>query len=528
MGMSTITPIFSLLTQHKADSICINQDDLLEKGQQVSMMGQIYSKSQRTLICLGSTDGQYAQDAAEIIMDVNRMIRRVFERDDFKWDWKSFPYPEPNEPLVSHPSWKSVRKLTLRPWFSRVWTIQETAMAPGSHILWGDVHIDWTCFLRSEIWRYMRGAHVVAWAWELHVAWFYSHHPEEGNTLFSKKYISLEPKLLDILNQARSLHTTDSRDRIYAFLDLPHSGKKLPLAQPDYTIPYMSVYSQFARNYVEANEDLDILTYVQNNEEDLACSKFPSWVPRWDVDLYHGVFSQFSTYKPIVSPYSINTPPTILADDSLQVRGIHFDTIRCHSEKFGNVTIEDIAAIWDRFSLEDAELQSPYNTGPPVAFLTALQSTFYVGDAASFIENEKAYVRRLAPNHSRGHLSPLVPSTDLARYPGAGNADLFHSIIRDWIHNRKVFRTQRGYYGLGPGIVREGDICCVINGSMRTSILRPTSREAYYKIVGDASITSTFVNTVDGHFRGRRLPLEHPDAQDYLQWELPEEDIFLC
>ena len=36
-----------------ADSICINQEDNVEKGNQVSRMGEIYARSSRTLICLG-------------------------------------------------------------------------------------------------------------------------------------------------------------------------------------------------------------------------------------------------------------------------------------------------------------------------------------------------------------------------------------------------------------------------------------------------------------------------------------------
>jgi hypothetical protein len=38
-----------------ADSICINQEDGAEKGEQVRLMGAIYSKADRVLVCVGET-----------------------------------------------------------------------------------------------------------------------------------------------------------------------------------------------------------------------------------------------------------------------------------------------------------------------------------------------------------------------------------------------------------------------------------------------------------------------------------------
>ncbi|KKY36384.1 putative het domain-containing protein [Diaporthe ampelina] len=57
-----------------ADSICIDQDNLDEKGHQVQFMGEIYSNASRVLICLGSDDEGNAQKAMSIAKDVSNMI----------------------------------------------------------------------------------------------------------------------------------------------------------------------------------------------------------------------------------------------------------------------------------------------------------------------------------------------------------------------------------------------------------------------------------------------------------------------
>jgi hypothetical protein len=60
------------------DLICINQEDLEEKGHQVAIMGQIYRRACRVLILIGSDDAGHSEyphlDASESL------------RDDLRWE----------------------------------------------------------------------------------------------------------------------------------------------------------------------------------------------------------------------------------------------------------------------------------------------------------------------------------------------------------------------------------------------------------------------------------------------------------
>jgi hypothetical protein len=55
--------------------------------------------------------------------------------------------------------------------------------------------------------------------------------------------------------------------------------------------------------------------------------------------------------------------------------------------------------------------------------------------------------------------------------------------------NRQVFTTERGFLGIRPRALREGDICCILFGAMVPIMLRrkPNSR---YVLVGESYVHS--------------------------------------
>jgi hypothetical protein len=89
--------------------------------------------------------------------------------------------------------------------------------------------------------------------------------------------------------------------------------------------------------------------------------------------------------------------------------------------------------------------------------------------------------------------------------------------------------TRRGYYGLVPGITMEGDLCCILFGATTPIILRKTERVGYYKLIGDAFFASSRGLNDDDPYPYRVGSGSDWDAnEDWLEWALKEEDIFLC
>ncbi|PVH68225.1 hypothetical protein DL98DRAFT_376837, partial [Cadophora sp. DSE1049] len=94
------------------DVICINQMDYDERGHQVSLMSEIYESASQVLVWFGET-GVYRSDgmkelASLLIAKPPHPTALYFFTEDFS---------------------KSFRDILTRPWWSRVWIIQEAAVA---------------------------------------------------------------------------------------------------------------------------------------------------------------------------------------------------------------------------------------------------------------------------------------------------------------------------------------------------------------------------------------------------------------
>jgi hypothetical protein len=112
------------------DAICINQEDLQEKSQQVGMMGQIYKSAQHVLACVGN----HADDS------------RFFYQELTTWAIAKRPRSHLNiirRICLRRGIFTALRFIhaaidfTKRPYFSRLWILHELRNAKESSILCG-------------------------------------------------------------------------------------------------------------------------------------------------------------------------------------------------------------------------------------------------------------------------------------------------------------------------------------------------------------------------------------------------------
>jgi hypothetical protein len=112
-----------------ADAICINQEDITERGYQITLMGMIYRQASHVLIWLGEED-----EYTEV----------VFHRFAF------------GTPKLSEREVVALELFFSRPWFHRAWTFQEIRLAQhgifhcGSYSIHNNTiyqsvrtHLDW-------------------------------------------------------------------------------------------------------------------------------------------------------------------------------------------------------------------------------------------------------------------------------------------------------------------------------------------------------------------------------------------------
>jgi hypothetical protein len=96
------------------DSLCINQDNLEEKGHQIALMGRIYRQSDHTLIVIGVGDCGRGAPTAALLKEVDESI---FTK--VRPDWDTLPFLEHDHPLMDDPRWSSLHDLLGTAWFER-------------------------------------------------------------------------------------------------------------------------------------------------------------------------------------------------------------------------------------------------------------------------------------------------------------------------------------------------------------------------------------------------------------------------
>lgn len=111
------------------DAVCINQQDLIERSSQVSVMAKIYHGAVNVLVWLGEGDNN-----SDLAM---RFVRDVLNLKDFDRLIR-----DPNTPK----KWDALSTIMRKKWFSRRWVIQEIAHAENAVLCCGHSEIKWDEF----------------------------------------------------------------------------------------------------------------------------------------------------------------------------------------------------------------------------------------------------------------------------------------------------------------------------------------------------------------------------------------------
>ncbi|KAF2836616.1 HET-domain-containing protein, partial [Patellaria atrata CBS 101060] len=98
------------------DQICINQSNIDERGEQVSLMRRIYKRARSVQVWLG----EEADDSSVAV----GLLNTIGAPPRHAPGERTIQYPSfPEDEVVRH--WNSLRALFKRPWWERVWIRQE-------------------------------------------------------------------------------------------------------------------------------------------------------------------------------------------------------------------------------------------------------------------------------------------------------------------------------------------------------------------------------------------------------------------
>ncbi|KAK8087691.1 hypothetical protein PG997_002652 [Apiospora hydei] len=313
------------------DAVCINQDDLDERNQQVAMMSSIYKKSAMTLVWLGKDTAGKADKAMQMIREIGDWRQVLLGRGPRYGEFWVETTADAFPPTIE---WDAVASLFSAAWFTRLWVIQEVVLSKHVHVLLGKKEMCWRFLVQI--------AHYIVHNTSSTESFVGSSHSGLSSAVMIGKIQDGQSKPLRVLDYSASLGATDPRDRVFALyglleLDTLDAKSRVALRKafsPDYSLPLVSIYTKATRAAICAS-DPALLLRAQCLVQRPGCqhpdTQFPSWVPR-----YHFVQDKAQgSYKPLSKLAKIptdskkqemrldtNVPPEIL-----RIAGVVLDTV---------------------------------------------------------------------------------------------------------------------------------------------------------------------------------------------------------
>ncbi|XXH05340.1 hypothetical protein Hte_011766 [Hypoxylon texense] len=254
------------------DAICINQDDLEERASQVKLMRAVYEGAASVTIWLGEPS-RGAELGLNRLTSSNTILRRSKNRDAH-WAVEKELFGKTGGKAAEAAMWFSpstdllrdelekdeIRELLCRPWWSRVWIIQEAVVSRKLKILCGSWEIEWDR-LDAETKEENISIKQVALIKVMHPELLsYADSTLDNINLMRRKWVDAKTgnNIYELLYDLRRLACTDPRDRIFAFLGLlsPEMG---PIMSPDYKHSIETIYARFCRAVILKARTLDVL-----------------------------------------------------------------------------------------------------------------------------------------------------------------------------------------------------------------------------------------------------------------------------
>lgn len=342
------------------DALCINQEDQEERGSQVQIMRQIYSRADEVIIWVGPADDDTAEAVKYLLersssmpavsADGNNQIRPEASTEasvspemvNVTWHQNNQYDANQGSPRYSHlekakkvwirNQWSIIQDFFDQPYWKRVWVIQEVAVAAHLMVLYGSSQIPWEHVTRA----------IVGWKQTLmslptsHLSHLYAAHLLD---IRDRLKVRKKPILLfDAIMMSHKSMATDPRDKIFALLGLTVDGPKL-VPVPNYKHSLGEILRDMTRAMVVAERSLDLI-FIRSLHppED---PKMHSWVPPW---LTNRAFSFWSKPMTVLEDRLLsgrsrfNEIPILPTSEPgiLRVKGVILDEIFALSSALGH------------------------------------------------------------------------------------------------------------------------------------------------------------------------------------------------
>ncbi len=405
-----------------------------------------------------------------------------------------------------------LRELAQNPWFRRVWVIQEVAVAREAIVQTGLATISWSKFgaaLEKCSDNYEMKSVI-----------------EAVSTINAIRMArSQKPYYMDLfhlLERFRHCLATDERDKVFALVGLASSSlaqERVVQISADYSKLAIDIYKSLTRQYIKKRKNLDIICYATLSNH----VPIPSWVPSWswyDPGLsvlpkrrvsgaHHENMYQCCGDLELDRELLFSTE---LSGNRLWLNGFKFDVVSIIGRiatKAQHLGLElpiagetDLLKEWESMSEICSHM---YGSDLKEAFRRTLLADFigekrYKANTHSAVNNKETgggavindSVTESSPDFvylTEGRLGTTEKESKTSLEEQLNSrVDLLEASMKRAAIKRSFFVTERGYMGLGPSGMEEGDLVYVLSGGQVPFILRPLILAEGFSLVGESYI----------------------------------------
>ena len=358
------------------DAICINQKDVGERGHQVGIMRDVYSKAVRVLIWLGeesrdrgpalfhpgdsisSSSSEIASgppssadsscreisgheerrddygetiSVSEIFLHfLEKMAAEMIQISDSGQDpTSSALYQE----LISqiYEGWRAnasgagseLRRgftdIFNRRWWTRVWVVQEVVAAKSAFLICSKICTNYHYFLRWYRLVYKDYSQKAKGVWNS-LGFAYHHLFAVSDALGANGASAQTEAFLRVADVARDLTASNPRDNVFGILGLSDKFNTL-VPTPDYNKTTTEIFTDVAISLLNLTKSLSVLEHATSTTPVI---NHPSWVPYWS----NPPVILFPRYNPYCVSKTSKAIFTISPDSrELRVKGKIFDMV---------------------------------------------------------------------------------------------------------------------------------------------------------------------------------------------------------
>ena len=486
------------------DAVCINQNDSVEKGQQVARMRDVYAIASEVVAFLGDKDPVLEGDlgfAARVSEDGAAAIKNV--------SLGMFDTASPMDSSDGSSPWSALFGILLRPWFSRIWVVQEALVARKLSFQCGSASV--AAHKLAQIFSRLDSSETGEFAVKS------AARADWGTTLRGVRFIrkvasrqlvaahtKQKTDLLELLWVHRGYKASKARDHLFAVLGLANAPFN-SLLSPDYESCLEVVVNRYAQYFVQFGTNPMRLLYSAGG----ICgdNRFESWIPNWTLE--EGASPSLNHIShPFLEPPSgfystaLFKPPNIRigrANQALTVTGSIFSYLTAVGEDHWNTSDHEIALEVRARRYLACVRESDYfihrvSRYPTSEKIEDVQTRLLVGNRArradlsyqSLPENyAEKYSRFRTALEDALEVSDSFPIKKFVTNAKGKEKTTIYPRAFAAVSDLRLCLTKNGYLGLVPQATEIGDAICIVHGSCVPFVLRPCKDvKGAFRVVG--------------------------------------------